>query len=292
MNPDFQSKQYKANRDVRSCPLSQERERVRVRANVHTDIFRRHHAFTLIELLVVIAIIGILAALLLPVLTSAKKKAAQSQCINNLKQLGAAMQMYLSENDEVFPGLASRGNGFQAADWIYWRTNTAAYPPLEKSPIVHSLGSINPSLLRCPLDRSDTDRFNQQNDSDGPYLYSYSLTGYGLSSGPVGLDGGLNYGMASVFLNNTANPTSAPFKQTSIVNPSSKIMLAEEPGSTAGWDHPSPGGLVISDGRWMPDRDLLTVRHGGKADVTFCDGHIQSVDWQFGTNFANSRPDL
>ncbi|MGV3724777.1 MAG: DUF1559 domain-containing protein [Actinomycetota bacterium] len=60
-------------------------------------------AFTLIELLVVIAIIAILAAILFPVFAGARESARATQCRSNLKQIGAALLMYVGDNDEQMP---------------------------------------------------------------------------------------------------------------------------------------------------------------------------------------------
>ncbi len=59
--------------------------------------------FTLIELLVVIAIIGMLAGILLPVLSRARESARKTQCMSNVRQIGMGLILYANENSESFP---------------------------------------------------------------------------------------------------------------------------------------------------------------------------------------------
>ncbi len=80
----------------------------------------RKNGFTLIELLVVIAIIAILAAMLLPALASAKRRAQEAGCVSNLKQLALADIMYVNDfNQFIQPSAAGTGNYLGAnGEWI------------------------------------------------------------------------------------------------------------------------------------------------------------------------------
>lgn len=101
-------------------------------------------AFTLIELLVVMAIIVILASMLLPTLARGKEKARETQCINNLHQLGVGTQMfwgdhggkmsYLTGGKDALPGCLTTNHHYAV-----------------QRPLYHCLGASE--VFRCPYDK-------------------------------------------------------------------------------------------------------------------------------------------
>lgn len=246
------------------------------------------NGFTLIELLVVIAIIAILAGMLLPALARAKAKGQHTICLSNMKQLALAFQLYLPDNNDTFPGAASKGS-FEPMkeDWIFANVNrgTAFFRDPQNSAIAPYIGRFHTNLFRCP---GDMDVIKRQQDylraptSGNPYLYSYAVPSVFSSSGT-----NPNRGITSIY---QAGQAPLHFKSAMIQRASQKFLLVEDNGDPL-------AGPTIDDGRWTPsptlgDGNIMTARHKfrsgkkialrdymykGLASAAFCDGHVEAV---------------
>ena len=120
-------------------------------------------AFTLVELLVVIAIIGILIALLLPAVQAARESARRSQCVNNLKQLGLALQNFhdinkqlpTDSNQPMLAQFTTNGSGQQVPTWpgssARWGFHTVLLPYREHQQMYNDFIE-NGAYTRVPWD--------------------------------------------------------------------------------------------------------------------------------------------
>ncbi len=114
----------------------------------------KRRGFTLIELLVVIAIIAVLIALLLPAVQAAREAARRAQCTNNLKQIGLAVQNYISQVGALPPQTSwptAAANSLGTGVGMMWGFNwyAAILPQMEQQPIFNSI-----NFMLCPMDGS------------------------------------------------------------------------------------------------------------------------------------------
>jgi prepilin-type N-terminal cleavage/methylation domain-containing protein/prepilin-type processing-associated H-X9-DG protein len=206
--------------------------------------------FTLIELLVVIAIIAILAAILFPVFAKARDKAQTTACLNNLKQLGLAIQMYLGDWDGFLPRCT--GN---------YGEQPSPPPDIESAllPYVEN----NYGLFRCPTDGIPRPA--------GQHACTYCFgRGQGVPYGPYGY-----YEVSTGQERNSANIGD-------VVAPASFVLITElqDDVLTSGgwWDSVETAPYAGCFGFWLGDTCYAFRHdHGQTGNFAFADGHVKAV---------------
>jgi prepilin-type N-terminal cleavage/methylation domain-containing protein/prepilin-type processing-associated H-X9-DG protein len=207
---------------------------------------KRNRAFTLIELLTVIAIIGILAALLFPVLNSAKRQAQRTFCLNNLRQTNFGIHIYTDEHDETLP-----------LDPNHSPTNFLMnYEQLIKSSAGLSGAVSNSTLFACPSDNFFySDAFASSLISQSAHSQAiYNYSSYTFNAG-------------NVFVITNRWPGIAGWKMSSITEPAKTVLVYDLPAyAPYSWHQPQrlPSGLVMGV-------------NNSKNMIGFVDGHVSYV---------------
>ncbi len=229
-----------------------------------TSLRPGHRGFTLIELLVVIAIIAILAGMLLPALALAKAKGERTACMNNVRQIGLTMHMYVLESSDVMP--AHRNNGTSNNGEEVGRTNWWG-------PAIYGYRQIATNIFRCPSIKGR----RLDNGVKWEWKFDAHKVGYGYNAFFLGH---WPYGPESITVSGVKFDVAPWFKSSSIVNPVNTLMVGES--------MPKGDGLWSSS-LWWPtscmDKKLSasqgfegidSIRHRNTGDVLFTDGHAET----------------
>ena len=209
-------------------------------------------AFSLVELLVVIAIIGILAALLSPTLSRAKKRAQQIHCVSNVRQIGIGIQNFLTDN-HVYPTFSGGANDNDANSGFWFQQ-------IERGGFDNSRPKkdfFNDGVWLCPSAKTDEFRTS--------YGYNrFGVAPIGYTGAESRLPGKEPLGLGGFF--NRRQPM-IPVKDLEVASPSEMMAIGDS----------VVGGLdfMRQDVNYLKSRGA-TTRHQGKLNVVFCDGRVES----------------
>jgi prepilin-type N-terminal cleavage/methylation domain-containing protein/prepilin-type processing-associated H-X9-DG protein len=225
-----------------------------------------HDGFTLIELLVVIAIIGILAALLLPTLSKGKASAQSAACKSNLRQLGIALNLYVSDYGK-YPG--PRPTFFEAQSYGLhgWLLPYLSMPTDEGVDFVRA--NDNRGVLKCPAKPPQIFPGLFINSPSALMYYDgYGYNQFGaehLDPAPS-RDLGLGYREVSpppgpIVMIWPPPPSTLRYTSDSEVRVPSEMLAF---GDVAGWSR------IVS-----PLESLVADLHNRGANFVLCDGHVE-----------------
>jgi len=223
--------------------------------------------FTLVELLVVIAIIATLASMLLPALATAKAKAKDIACRNNLHQLQLCWNLYVDDNNDALPPTSTwpTANGFESRE-PSWAVGDSKHDLTATNLQRGLLYPYNRSaeIYRCPADKTAV-----AGHPSIPRTRTYQL------------DGGLNFWFMGAIPAWYPDPWERR-KFSDLVNPSPTQVL------TFIDSHPTTGDSAEFTQRYQEASGqgdawgcLPGEQHNRGANVAFADGHVEQWHWQW-----------